>query len=699
VADFGYQIAQALSRAHRKNLLHRDLKPANVIVTPDGEVKVLDFGLATLFERSDTVAPSEATTRLDDDGPGRAGLAGTLPYMSPEQARMETLDARSDIFSLGTMLYEMTTGQLPFTSPTGVEVIQAVQRARPRPVHDLLPQVPLELDRIVQKAMAPRRGDRYQAVQDLAVDLKRLGKELESGSSPSYEALQGLTDQSVRRAPRWVIPTLLVLVVVVVALALTVFWPWRGLEEPTSTAEAILAAQTEVASIAVLPFADMSPGKDQEYFAEGLSEELLNALVRIRDLRVAARTSSFSFKGKNVTIAEIGQALNVATVLEGSVRKAGNRVRITAQLVSVEDGFHLWSETYDRELSDIFKVQDEIARSVAGELQVRLVGDQQESLASSSSRVDPAAYSAYLQGQYFADLDTEADLWKAVGYFEEALNIAPDFRSAWLGLAHAHAVLIANFVPVELGLAKARKALERALELDDTHADAYALLSLLKMQYEWDWTGADAAIQRAIELEPGNANALNKAAKLAAAMGRLEESIALDRRVAQLDPRGVLFWHGLRAQRAGLPEQALAASKRAVDLAEGPIVRSIARTCLGLVYLDQGRAEAALAEFERVADPARRVYGLALAYHALGRQDAADSALAELIEEWGDIAAFQIADVYAFRGDPDRAFEWLERAYDQRDGGLAALRVIPGFQTLYDDPRWKRFLKKMGLPE
>jgi TolB-like protein/Tfp pilus assembly protein PilF len=594
------------------------------------------------------------------------------------------------------MLYEMTTGQLPFTGPTGTEVLRAIQRARPQPVHDLLPQVPLELDRIVQKAMAPRRGDRYQDVEDLAVDLKRLGRELESGSSPSYEALQGLTDQRVRRAPRWVVPTLLGLVVVAV-LALAVFWPGRGLEEPTPVSETIPTARAEVASIAVLPFADMSPGKDQEYFADGLSEELLNALVKIRDLRVAGRTSSFSFKGKNVTISDIGRELNVATVLEGSVRKAGNQVRITAQLVKVEDGFQLWSETYDRELSDIFAVQDEIARSVAGELQVRLTrGGQEASI--SLTRIDPGAYTAYLQGQHFSDLGTEADLWKAVGYFEEALDLAPDYALAWAGLARAHLSLTGSgLVPVDEGHTEARKAVNRALELDDDLTEAQLWLAALIMRHERDWAGAEVALNRALELEPGNAAVISTAADFAMAMGRFDEAVVLDRRAVQFDPLSpdAHRQHGLHAQRAGLPEEALVSSRRAVELEpNAPLVH----TWLGLVHLDQGRAEAALAEFDREVIPLWRPYGRALAYHALGRQEEADRALAELIEGWEETMACQIAEVYAFRGETDRAFEWLERAYAQRDSGLAFLNLYPGFGNLHDDPRWKAFLKKMGLP-
>jgi TolB-like protein/Tfp pilus assembly protein PilF len=546
--------------------------------------------------------------------------------------------------------------------------------------------------------MAPRRGERYQAVEDLAVDLKRLGKELESGLSPSYEALQGLTGQRVRRVPRWVVPTLLGLVVVIVALAFTVIRPGRSRDEPTSESEIIPAAQTEVASIAVLPFADMSQGKDQEYFADGLSEELLNALVRIRDLRVAARTSSFSFKGKDVTVSDIGRELNVATVLEGSVRKAGNQVRITAQLVNVEDGFHLWSESYDRELSDILAVQDEIARSVARELQVRLTrGGQATSI--SSYRVDPTAYTAYLQGRHFSAPGTEADLRKAVDYFEEALELAPDYALAWAGLAKARSDLLDYvYTPVDEGYPEARKAVDRALQLDETLTEAHLTLASLKMPYERDWAGAEVAIHRALELEPGNAEVISKAAYFAAAMGRFDEAVILDRRAVHLDPLSVYAHrhYGLDAQQAGLPEEALVASNRAVELQpNAPLVHS----WLGLVYLDQGRAEEALAEAERETLAYRRVHGRALAYYALGQQEAADSALKELIEDFGDGAATQVASAYAFRGETDRAFEWLERAFAQRNAALVMLKIFPEFKHLYDDPRWKPFLEKMGLPE
>jgi TolB-like protein/tetratricopeptide (TPR) repeat protein len=493
-------------------------------------------------------------------------------------------------------------------------------------------------------------------------------------------------------------PSLLGLGVVVVVLALTMFWPGRGLEEPAEASGIIPTAQTEVASIAVLPFADMSPGADQEYFADGLSEELLNALVKIRDLRVAARTSSFSFKGKDVTVADIGRELNVGTVLEGSVRKAGNRVRITAQLVNVEDGFHLWSETYDRELSDIFAVQDEIARSVAGELQVRLVGTGGV-MSNSSRRVDPAAYTAYLQGRFIAERRTKADLWKAVNYFEEALDLAPNYAPIWAGLATTRLYLMDfGHVLVDAGYPQARTEVDRALELDENFPEAYVTLARLKTHYEHDWTGAKVALQRALKLEPGNADVVAALARFAGLTGRFDEAVVLSRRAVQLDPLAAYAhrYYGIHALRAGLPAESLAAFKRAVELA--PNAPQVHRW-LGIYYLHQGLEESALSEMKLEHNLHFGLEGLAIAYHALGRLEESDRAMNELIKVGSEVSAMQIACAYAYRGELDRAFEWMERAYVQRDAGTSMMKVYPALESLYDDPRWKPFLEKVGLPE
>jgi TolB-like protein len=441
----------------------------------------------------------------------------------------------------------------------------------------------------------------------------------------------------------------------------------------------------------VLPFSDLSPAKDEEYFSDGLAEELLNSLVRIPGLRVAARTSSFQFKGENEDLRGIGRKLNVATVLEGSVRKQGERVRIGVQLVQVSSGFHLWSDMYDRDLTDIFAVQEEIARSVAGSLKVTLL----EGKAPSPRATSIEAYNAYLQGKYFHARLTKENLEKAITYYEQASHLDPSYAPAWAALSRALSVHAAAYGPVEQ-FSAARKAAERALALDPSLADAHAALGEIKLDYDWDWAGADAAYEQALALEKGNAEIVERAASLAATLNRFEEALPLSRRAVELDPLRASARQSLafNAWWSGRLDEAEAAVRSGLEAdPDFPWLH----TLLGRVYLARSRPGEALTEAERDPSPIFRLQGLALVYHALHRTRESDQALAELISKYGPIAAFQIAEVYAFRGEVDRAFTWLERAYVQHDGGLTFVKGDPLLANLAGDQRYVAFLKKMGL--
>ncbi len=474
-------------------------------------------------------------------------------------------------------------------------------------------------------------------------------------------------------------------VLVAVLAVAAVFWLRRGGKGSTGGTP----------SIAVLPFVDMSSEKNQEYFSDGLAEELLNDLAKIPGLRVAARTSSFQFKGKNEDLRTVGEKLNVGAILEGSVRRQGSRVRITAQLIKVGDGFHLWSETYDREMNDIFAVQDEIARSVAGSLKVALLGKKTAIPSSQGTNAD--AYNAYLQGEYFLKRHGKENLEKSLGYYEQTIKLDPGYAPAWVGLAAARSDQAdRGYLPVEEGYRKAREAAERALALDANLAEAHAAMGGIKMSYDWDWAGAEASYQRALALEPGNAKFVRNAGMLAKTLGRFDEALAQDRRAVELDPLSVPAHNtlGFAAYYAGRREEAAAALKKALEL--NPEFPG-SHNSLGQVYLAQSHPQEALAEMEREPEPELRLQGQALAYHALGRKKESDVALAELIAKYQAEAAFQIAEVYAFRGEADRALEWLERAYSQRDSGLAEMKGDPLLKSLERDPRYAAFLKKMRL--
>ncbi len=445
-------------------------------------------------------------------------------------------------------------------------------------------------------------------------------------------------------------------------------------------------------SIAVLPFVDMSSEKNQEYFSDGLTEELLDDLSKIKELRVAGRTSSFQFKRKNEDLRVIGQKLNVATILEGSVRKEGKRVRITAQLNNAANGYHIWSETYDRELNDIFEVQDEIARSVAGALEVTLLGNKR----SASQTKNTEAYNAFLLGRYFYRRQTKENLTKAIIHYQQALELDPEYARAWAGLGASLAYQAGlGYVPSEEGFSRARAAVERALVLDENLAYAHAIKGWIQMTYDWDWFGADASYRRALSLD--SAEGLLEAAQLSVALGRFNQALALSRRAAERDPLSpqVYMTVGLAAWYSGRIKEAVSAYKKVTEFIPE---LSGAHGMLGEVFITQSNLREALAELEKEEEPFWSLQGLALIYHALGRKRDSDIAQAELIDKYQSGDAYNIAQVYAFRGEFDLAFEWLDRAYSQHDGGIFLLKVDPFLENLRLDSRYTALLKKMWLP-
>lgn len=461
-------------------------------------------------------------------------------------------------------------------------------------------------------------------------------------------------------------------------------------------------------SIAVLPFVNMSPIEENEYFADGLSDELLNVLANIRGLRVISRTSAFSFKGKNIDIPTIAQKLGVAHVLEGSVRRAGKRVRITAQLIQVATDSHLWSETYERQLDDIFAVQDDIARAVVKELRAALLGGTPGEMANTALNAEVAAaakgraqsadaYSLYLQGRFFADRITREDLIKGMGFFRRAVELEPTFALAWAGLSRAHLHEAGySWTPLDRGLADARAAAARALELEPNLPEGHVALGLVQMNYDWDWHGADASFRRALDLAPGNMEALRGAAVLAGSIGRHDEAVALARRAVLLDPLSMSAHRtlGARCLSAGLLDEAEAVIKEAIELnSQGGLLHC----WLGRVHLARGQIADARRAFEREVIELFRFQGLALIEHAQGRRSASDVALRGLIDKYASESAYQAAEVYAYRGEVDLAFQWLERAYAQRDPGLSGAKSNALLGSLHGDLRWQTFLKKMGL--
>jgi eukaryotic-like serine/threonine-protein kinase len=699
------QIARGLNAAHRAGIIHRDLKTANVMLLPDGTVKILDFGLA----RASGLGLTASRTIL-----------GTVSYMAPEQVLGEELDARTDLWALGVLLYEMMTGRRPFEGAHHITVAHSIVYTEPVPPSQLRGDIPASAEIVVSTLLSKDPANRYATADEVATQLDAVqmtdsgspavpgneGEPAPTGADPLAAMAEGTSRVSrtaVLHRPMW----LALAGMLVLGGALAARAAIRGVAIADSLdgtgARPAWAADAgtrtaEQGSIAVLPFVDLSPEQDQEYFSDGITEELITHLSRVEGLKVPARTSSFQFKDARTDVREAGGRLGVVHVLEGSVRKAGDRLRITVQLINVENGFHVWAETYERRMSDVFAMQEEISLAVVDALRLHLVGG---AAGADSQRPTPhvGAYELFLRGRFFANQRTENSLARAAEYFQQAIALDPRYARAYVGLADAY-IGPRNSAPSERFL-RARELVTTALALDSTLAEAHTSMGWILMWYDRDWAAAERHLQRATTLDPGYLWAQQWYGAYLAAVGRNEESLAAGRRAQQLDPLSVAAnTHvGTHLLYLGRYEEAIQQYRKALELDPDFFM---ARWGLGRAFLHLNQPAEAIRELQYPGTDYLGFFQPALLGHAhavAGQEAEARRILSELRErrDRGEyVAPTEFAAIHLGLGEREAALDWLERHEADR-GARIFLKIDPIFAPLRTEPRFQLLLRRLGL--
>jgi eukaryotic-like serine/threonine-protein kinase len=676
IVSLGTQITAALEEAHERGIVHRDLKPGNILVTPKGQAKVLDFGLAQLLRSQADLAATQtfAETR---------GLSGTLPYMAPEQLRGETPDARADIYSLGCVFYEMATGRRAFLEDLAPRLTDAILHQTPAGPRAVNSRVSPQLEAIILKLLDKDPERRYQTGRELRVDLERL-------RMPTTSVPEARVKKSIAK------PVLAAAVGVVILAAIAFGLDAGGIRSRLSGGP----GHGEIRSIAVLPLENLSRDPEEEYFADGMTEALITEFAQIRALRVTSRTSVMQYKRAQKTLPQIAKELDVAAVVEGSVQRSGNRVEITVQLIQASNDEHLWAKSYQRDLRDVLDLQREVARTIAGEIRVAVTPQEKEKLAGRRS-VNPDAYQAYLKGRYYWNQRSETSLKQGREYFERAIEEDATYAPAFSGLADVADGLSWYGFESPQAFVRSRELALKAIALDDSLAEGHASLGMGLFYSDWDKAGAEKEFLRAIELDPNYANAHHWYGEFLSVTGRHQEAILQAKRALEIEPLSLIM-NTWMARRYYFARQFGTASEQCRKTLELNGDFAPARYQMGLIDIEQKNYDAAIAEFEKAKELSggAAIYNAALArgYAASGRKDQA-SKIYEQLKHPGEkyVSPYWMAQIAADLGKKDEALQWLEAAWSGRAAWMVMLSVDPAFDPLRSDPRFQSFVGRIHV--